>query len=180
MVSILNEYGEDFLKKVVDFSPEKKLMLGLIYINSQKYLVLLFDKIYHTKLHDFFCDYIQYGIDIIVEGKSIIIDTNEIYSIIPDADDYSEKECSYVQNALLSLYYLFEFYITKEIDFFQQSLDMVLENVDVISYGKDKVYDERKVFSHEVQVLTDISDKVNLYWGNLHDLVWNEDELSPL
>ncbi|HDH7509193.1 TPA: hypothetical protein PJG67_004754, partial [Escherichia coli] len=116
----------------------------------------------------------------IVEGKSIIIDTNEIYSIIPDADDYSEKECSYVQNALLSLYYLFEFYITKEIDFFQQSLDMVLENVDVISYGKDKVYDERKVFSHEVQVLTDISDKVNLYWGNLHDLVWNEDELSPL
>ncbi|HDC1006037.1 TPA: hypothetical protein RPR66_004902, partial [Escherichia coli] len=90
------------------------------------------------------------------------------------------KECSYVQNALLSLYYLFEFYITKEIDFFQQSLDMVLENVDVISYGKDKVYDERKVFSHEVQVLTDISDKVNLYWGNLHDLVWNEDELSPL
>ncbi|HAO0324968.1 TPA: hypothetical protein IGZ64_004904, partial [Escherichia coli] len=95
-------------------------------------------------------------------------------------DDYSEKECSYVQNALLSLYYLFEFYITKEIDFFQQSLDMVLENVDVISYGKDKVYDERKVFSHEVQVLTDISDKVNLYWGNLHDLVWNEDELSPL
>ncbi|EGJ7441757.1 hypothetical protein EOQ02_20455, partial [Escherichia coli] len=96
------------------------------------------------------------------------------------ADDYSEKECSYVQNALLSLYYLFEFYITKEIDFFQQSLDMVLENVDVISYGKDKVYDERKVFSHEVQVLTDISDKVNLYWGNLHDLVWNEDELSPL
>ncbi len=58
MVSILNEYGEDFLKKVVDFSPEKKLMLGLIYINRQKNLVLLFDKIYHTKLHDFFCDYI--------------------------------------------------------------------------------------------------------------------------
>lgn len=41
MVSILNEYGEDFLKKVVDFSPEKKLMLGLIYINRQKNLSLI-------------------------------------------------------------------------------------------------------------------------------------------
>ncbi|HIA3423743.1 TPA: hypothetical protein ACWP5X_005359 [Escherichia coli] len=179
MSSILNEYGKDFLGKLVTLPQEKKFTLGLIYINRQSDLFILFDKMYRTNLHDVFCNYIQYGVDVITAKRSISIDMNEVYSAIPDADDYSETECAYVQNALLSIYYLFEFYITKKNDLFQQSLDMVLENVDVLSYSVNKSYDENNVFSHEVEILNDIFSKVENFSGKISDLIQGEDKLSP-
>ncbi|EOF5965544.1 hypothetical protein ACK1FJ_004674 [Salmonella enterica] len=180
MSSILNEYGKGFLEKLVTLSPDKKLTLGLTYINRQSELFVLFDDIYKTDFHDVFCKYIQLGIDVITANESITIDTNEIYAVIPDADDYSGIECSYVQNALLSIYYLFDFYLTKKNDLFQQALDIVLENVDVISYGKDKSYDEEKIFSHEIEILDGIYSRVTNFSGYLSDLIQGEDKLSPI
>ncbi|ECA6122962.1 hypothetical protein EM825_23610 [Salmonella enterica subsp. enterica serovar Redlands] len=180
MSSILNEYGKDFLDRLVALPQDKKFILGLIYINRQSDLFILFDDIYSTNLHDVFCSYIKHGVDAIAAKRSISVDINEIYAAVPDADDYSETECSYVQNALLSIYYLFDFYITKKNDLFQQSLDMVLENVDVLSYSVNKSYDENNIFSHEIEILNNIFSKVEFFSGNIYDLIQSEGKLSPL
>ncbi|EDS4738635.1 hypothetical protein B0C58_004685, partial [Salmonella enterica subsp. enterica serovar Oranienburg] len=74
MSSILNEYGKGFLEKLVTLSPDKKLTLGLTYINRQSELFVLFDDIYKTDFHDVFCKYIQLGIDVITANESITID----------------------------------------------------------------------------------------------------------
>ncbi|KNC90578.1 hypothetical protein [Trabulsiella odontotermitis] len=180
MSSILNEYGKDFLERLIALPQDKKFTLGLIYVNRQSELFIFFDNIYSTNLHDVFCRYIRNGVDAIVAKGSVSIDINEIYAAIPDADDYSEIECTYVQNALLSIYYLFDYYITKENDLLQQSLDMVLENVDVLSYSVNKSYDEHNVFSHEVKILNNIISKVEFFSGNISDLIESEEKLSPL
>lgn len=180
MYSILNEYGKSFLEKLATLTQDKKFIFGLIYISRQSDLVNLFDNRYHTDLNNVFCRYVQYGIDMIAKNKPIPIDINEIYAAIPDSDDYSEVECSYAQNALISIYYLFDFYMTNKNDLFLKSLDMALENVDVISYSANKSYNEEKVFSYEIDVMNNIIYKIENSSDNLYNLMVCENKLSPL
>ncbi|MCU1790488.1 hypothetical protein CUU54_16755 [Pectobacterium polaris] len=180
MSSILKKHGSDFLEKIVNLPLENKFILGLTYINRQSDLLILFDDRYDAGLHDAFCKYIQHGINSLIEKKPLAIDINEICKLIPHADDYSEIECTYVQNALLSLYYLFNFYLSQENNSFIKSLDMALENVDIIFYSENEPYDEESIFSHEINILHAIFSKIVNAPEGLSDLIHNEDKLSPL
>lgn len=160
MSSILSEYGGLFLERFSELPMNDKLAIGLIYINRQSELVHLFDEKYGTKMYDAFCKEIQKGADILDKKPSEPIDTDLLYSIIPDADDYSGIECSYAQNALLSIYYLFKYFTKNDDHTLQQALDMALENIDVINYAKNPCYDEESAFLNEIKILNRITEEV--------------------
>lgn len=184
MSSILSEYGGLFLKKFLKFSIADKSAVGLIYINRQTELVSLFDERYGTKMHEIFCNKIQECIKILEKKPSGSTDINKdadlLYSIIPDADDYSGIECSYVQNAFLSLYYLFGYIIKNDDCTLQQSLDMALENIDVINYARNPNYDEESVFSNEVQILNTLLEKVEEKATSIFDMLHKESKIIVL
>ena len=174
MSSILTEFGSSFLEKLAELSPNDKLAIGLAYINRQSELVSLFDKKYGTKMNEAFCREIQKGAKILEGEPNEPIDIDLLYSIIPDADDYSGIECSYVQNSFLSIYYLFKFFIKNDDHTLQQALDMALENIDVINYSKNSCYDEESVFLNEVKILNRILEEVKKHTTCISDILDKE------
>lgn len=173
---MLKKYGETVLSRLRLLSNRNKFVLGLVYINRQSDLVRLFDRRYGTDLYALFCAYIREGLAAWTQEKALCIDIEAILSATPDADDYSAIECTYVQNALISLYYLFDFY-SKGDDTIEMALNMVLENIDIIAYSVDKQYDEEKVFASEEAVMNSIMDKIEHNTDTVHHWIENEDKL---
>jgi hypothetical protein len=158
MLDTIAKYNNAIVQNILELSYEKKCIFALSYAVRQKNLVLQFDEIYGEQLLELFDYNIKIGISYINRGdinlNNILDIIARLKTIIPDTEEYSKVEGSYVQNAIISLIYLFDFFTTKNITSFSYSIEKVLESIDIVNYDKNKDYDHQIVMEHEIKILS--------------------------
>ncbi|MCQ3002943.1 hypothetical protein NLO98_24660 [Pseudomonas syringae] len=135
---------------------QQRLMIASYTLRSQR-LVEMFDRRYNQRLADIFCR----GLSAYVAGRASDISDlhTEIEAHIPDTDEFSEQEASYAQNAFIALFYLIEATVTGDAALLQRSINMTLENVDLLYYERDPDYLQMELTAAEQHVLDNLLEQ---------------------
>ncbi|MDU8357690.1 hypothetical protein [Pseudomonas syringae group sp. J309-1] len=135
---------------------QQRLMIASYTLRSQR-LVEMFDRRYNQRLADIFCR----GLSAYVAGRASDISDlhTEIEAHIPDTDEFSEQEASYAQNAFIALLYLMEATATGDAALLQRSVDMTLQNVDLLYYERDPDYLQMELTAAEQHVLYNLLEQ---------------------
>jgi len=136
---------------------EDQITVGAAYLYRQRRLLEQFDAVYGEKLSGIYFE----GLLACVERNNLSIDLEgRIESSIPDTDEFAEQEGAYAQNILIALNYLLAFARDGGHDFFERSISMAMENIDLISYEADNSYDEAMVIQRERSVVLSMMDRL--------------------
>ncbi len=135
---------------------QQRLMIASYTLRSQR-LVEMFDRCYNQRLADIFCR----GLSAYVAGRASDISDlhTEIEAHIPDTDEFSEQEASYAQNAFIALLYLMEAAVTGDDALLERSIDMTLQNVDLLYYERDPDYQQTELLAAERHVLDNLLEQ---------------------
>ncbi|MNJ56538.1 hypothetical protein D3C77_520900 [compost metagenome] len=137
---------------------EDQTIIGAAYLYRQKKLVEQFDVCYGEELTKIF----EEGLLACVEKIGAAIDLeNRIEASIPDTDEFSEQEGAYAQNLFIALTYLLRFSVDGQPEFFERSISMAAENIDLISYEADSSYDDAAVENRERLVASSMVDRLS-------------------
>ncbi|MBC3948515.1 hypothetical protein [Pseudomonas folii] len=135
---------------------QQRLVIASYTLRSLR-LVEMFDRLYNQCLADLFCR----GLSAYVAGRaSECSDLHaEIEAHIPDTDDFGEQEASYAQNAFIALFYLIEAAVTDDAALLQRSINMTLENVDLLYYERDPDYLQMELTAAEQHVFDNLLEQ---------------------
>ena len=134
-----------------------QVFLGAAYLYRQKRLIEDFDKVYGEHLSPLF----EGGIAACLEGSvKALAHLKEVEGNIPDTEEFGEQEGAYAQNLLIALLYLIKFCSSGQFEDFEQSVSSAINNIDLINYEKDELYDENAVAQEEISVLVFIMDEL--------------------
>ncbi|MNN23069.1 hypothetical protein D3C81_1364530 [compost metagenome] len=97
---------------------------------------------------------------ILGENDAIKHVEQEVVNRIPDTDEFSEQVGGYAQNIMIALDYLLLYMLSGDVSDMQRSVDMTLQNIDLVCYEVDEAYDERKVVEQEVLVVLNIINSI--------------------
>jgi hypothetical protein len=131
----------------------QKVLVIASYLYRQLRLIRAFDQCYCEKLSELFIHALDVALSSSGEARVI---QGEVEKNIPDTDEYSEQEGSYAQNLIIALNYLLLFVLNNDRMELRRCVDMSLQNIDLINYEVNEIYDETLVTSKEVDVVTDL------------------------
>lgn len=136
--------------------PQQRLVIASYTLRSLR-LVEMFDRRYNQCLADLFCR----GLSAYVAGQdSETSDLHaEIEAHVPDTDEFSEQEASYAQNAFIALLYLLEAAVTGDAALLKRSIDMTLQNVDLLYYERDPDYLQMELTAAEQHVFDNLLEQ---------------------
>ncbi|MCQ2996586.1 hypothetical protein QCD79_04695 [Pseudomonas quasicaspiana] len=135
---------------------QQRLVIASYTLRSLR-LVEMFDRRYNQCLADLFC----HGLSVYIAGRaseSSDLHAN-IEAHIPDTDEFSEQEASYAQNAFIALFYLIGATATGDAALLQRSINMTLENVDLLYYERDPDYLQMELTAAEQHVLDNLLEQ---------------------
>lgn len=135
---------------------QQRLVIASYTLRSLR-LVEMFDRHYNQCLAGLFC----HGLSAYVAGRvSESSDLHaEIEAHIPDTDEFGEQEASYAQNAFIALLYLMEATASGDAALLQRSIDMTLQNVDLLYYERDPDYQQMDLVVAEQHVLDNLLEQ---------------------
>jgi hypothetical protein len=135
---------------------QQRLVIASYTLRSLR-LVEMFDRRYNQCLADLFCR----GLSAYVAGRaSECSDLHaEIEAHIPDTDEFSEQEASYAQNAFIAVFYLIEAAVTDDAALLQRSINMTLQNVDLLYYERDPDYLQMELTAAEQHVFDNLLEQ---------------------
>ena len=120
-------------------------------------LLELFDRRYDQRLAGLFCR----GLSVYVAGSLHEYSTlhAEIEAHIPDTDVFGEQEAAYAQNAFIALFYLMEATPDDDPASLERSIDMTLQNVDLLYYERNPDYRQVILDVAEQQVFNSLLEQ---------------------
>lgn len=138
---------------------QQRLVIASYTLRSLR-LVEMFDRCYDQCLAGLFCRSLTaYAAD----RASEISDLHaEIEAHIPDTDEFGEQEASYAQNAFIALLYLMKAAVTGDANLLQRSIEMTLENVDLLYYERDPDYLQMELVVAERHVLDNLLEQATV------------------
>lgn len=137
---------------------KQKVLLLSAYIYRQARLIKDFDHYYGEDLFGL----LVRGLTSVIFGESDAIKhvEQEVVNRIPDTDEFSEQVGAYAQNIMIALDYLLLYMLSGDVSNMQRSVDMALQNIDLVCYEMDEAYDEKKVVEQEVLVVFNIINSI--------------------
>ncbi|KPX40968.1 Uncharacterized protein ALO68_01315 [Pseudomonas syringae pv. helianthi] len=138
---------------------QQKSLLIASYLYRQIRLIKAFDSCYSENLEDLVVEALKTSLS--EKKDSIIKIEHTINKSIPDTEEFSEQEGSYAQNLMIALDYFLLFLIDSDTSKLHKCIDMALQNIDLLNYEIDELYDEDEVTSNEVTVVLDLATKIS-------------------
>lgn len=142
-------------------SAQRQRLVIASYTFRSVRLVRMFDRRYQQSLSGFF----GHGLSVYVgsdasEASEASKLQSTIEAHIPDTDEFSEQEASYAQNAFIALLYLMQAAVTDDTALLQRSIEMTLQNVDLLYYEHDPDYLQTALVVAEQHVLDNVLERV--------------------
>jgi len=137
---------------------KQKVLVLSAYIYRQARLIKDFDRYYGEDLFGL----LVRGLTSVILGENNTIKNveQEVLNNIPDTDEFSEQEGAYAQNIMIALDYLLLYMLSGDVSDMQRSVDMCLQNIDLLCYEVDEAYDENKVVEQEASVVFNIINSI--------------------
>ncbi|POA19972.1 hypothetical protein C1886_10785 [Pseudomonas sp. FW300-N1A1] len=155
---------------------KQKVLVLAAYIYRQIRLIKDFDRCYGERLSDLLVKALTSAV---LDGKDVIRHVkDEVLGSIPDTDEFAEQEGAYAQNIMIALDYFLLYMLGGDISDMQRSVDMALQNIDLLYYEMDEGYDEKKVVEQEVLVVLSIIKMVSKIPQGLYSDIRSVQELS--
>ncbi|UFI44948.1 hypothetical protein [Pseudomonas savastanoi] len=140
-------------------NPQQKILLIASYLYRQIRLIKAFDNCYSENLEGLVLEALKTSLS--AKKDSIIRIEHAVKKSIPDTEEFSEQEGSYAQNLMIALDYFLLFLIDSDTSKLHKCIDMAMQNLDLLNYELDELYDENKVTSHEIAVVLDLAIKIS-------------------
>ncbi len=126
-----------------------KILIGVAYLYRQKRLIQLFDSTYGESLGNAFEEGM---IECMRENREMKGMPTNFEEIVPDTDEFPEQVGACAQNLLIALNHLLLFSRFGQPEFFEGSVAMALENIDLISYEAGVAYSYESMLSNEREI----------------------------
>ncbi|MDY2566233.1 hypothetical protein SON66_23470 [Pseudomonas syringae] len=147
------------LSYIEKLNHQQKCLLIASYLYRQIRLIKAFDSCYSENLEGLVVEALKTSLS--EKKDSIIKIEHTVKKNIPGTEEFSEQEGSYAQNLMIALDYFLLFLIDSDTFKLHKCVDMALQNIDLLSYEIDELYDENKVTSNEIAVVLDLATKIS-------------------